>query len=146
MPTYATNRKAFHEYEILEKLEAGIVLTGQEVKSVRDGGMKIDDAYAAMSQGELWLLNARISPYRHGGPIGEYDPARSRKLLLSKKEVLYLSGKRGVSGLTIIPLKVYTSKSRVKIELGLGRGRKTYDKRDVLKKRALDREMRRNII
>ena len=146
MPTYATNRKALHEYEILEKFEAGIVLTGREVKSVRSGGIRLEDAFATVTQGEIWLTNAHISPYRHGGPLGDYDPIRSRKLLLSKKEVLYLSGKRGVSGLTIVPLKVYTSKSRIKIELGLGRGRKQYDKREVLKKRSIDREIRRRLM
>lgn len=145
MPTFVTNKFAFHEYEILETIQAGIVLQGQEVKSVRGGHMSLKGAYAAITGGELWLLNAHISPYSHAGPLPGYDPTRSRKLLVSRRELDRLAGKLQSHGLTLVPLKVYTAKSRLKIELGLGRGKQKFEKRELLKKRSIDKEIRQRL-
>lgn len=145
MPVLATNRYAFHEYEILETVEAGMVLSGQEVKSVRGGHINLKAAYAAITGGELWLLNAHISAYSHAGVIPGYEPTRTRKLLVRRRELDRLIGKLHEHGLTLVPLKVYTSKSRLKIELGLGRGKQKFEKRDLLKKRAAEKEIRHHL-
>ncbi|MBI4268654.1 SsrA-binding protein SmpB [Candidatus Uhrbacteria bacterium] len=145
MPVIAVNKGALHDYAILETLEAGIVLSGQEVKSVRGGGVSLKGAYATLTGGEVWLLNAHISPYSHAGKLVGYDPTRSRKLLISKKQRDRLAGKLEAAGLTLVPLKVYTSKSRLKIELGLGRGKQKYEKRDLLKKRSVEKEIRQRL-
>lgn len=138
----ASNRQAKRDYEILNTFEAGLALTGQEVKSVRAGQMKLQGSYATIARGELWLIGAHIPKYKPAGPLPDYDPGRSRKLLIHRRELKHLIGKIQERGLTVVPLGVYTRHTKLKIELGLGRGRKQYEKREVIKKRDLDREVR----
>ena len=141
MKIVATNRKAYHDYDILETYEAGIVLKGTEVKSAKQGRINLKDSYAKIDNGEIFLLNAHISPYTHGN-VYNHDPRRTRKLLLHKREIMRLYGKVKEKGLTLIPLKAYIKNGKIKIELGLCKGRKVYDKRAEIKKRDLEREMR----
>ena len=138
----ATNRQATHEYFIEERLEAGVVLLGTEVKSLRQGRANLKDSYAQIRGGELWLLHCHISPYSHGN-INNHDPLRDRKLLLHREEILRLDRRRKLSGLTLIPLRLYLKRGRVKVELALARGKKLHDKREAIRKRDLDRESRR---
>lgn len=145
MPVLATNKRAIFDYEILEIWEAGLVLTGAEVKSVRQGQMSLKGAYVTINQDELWLINAHISPYKKAGLRLNHEPTRRRKLLLKKAEIKSLLGQKQQSGLTIIPLKVYTKRHRIKVEIGLGRGRKKFDKRELIKKRDNERETRREL-
>jgi len=137
----AVNRQAFHNYEILERLEAGIVLTGTEVKSARDGQVNLKDAYGLVKSGEVWLLNCHISPYSHG-TYANHEPLRTRKLLLNRNEIRKLVGRTTEKGLTLIPLRLYFKGGRLKCELGLGRGRKLHDKREVSRLKTIDREAR----
>ncbi len=141
MKIVATNRKAYHDYEILETYEAGIVLKGTEVKSAKNGRINLKDSYAKIENGEVFLINAHISPYSHGN-VYNHDPRRTRKLLLHKKEIMRLYGKVKEKGLTLIPLKAYIKNGKIKIELGLCKGKKVYDKRAEIKKRDLEREIR----
>lgn len=134
-----TNRKAFHDYHVLEKLEAGLELTGTEVKSLRQGAVNLKDSYVTFKDGEAFLLGAHISPYTHGN-IQNHDPERTRKLLLHRREIDKLQGQVVERGLTIVPLRLYFRKGRVKAELGVVRGKKLYDKRETEKKREADRE------
>ncbi len=136
----ATNRRARHEYEILDTVEAGLVLRGTEVKSLRDSQVTFKDAYATIRNGEAWLLGCHINPYSHGTDAN-HDPERDRKLLLHRREIARLAGKIAERGLTLIPLRLYLKEGRVKIELGLARGRKLHDKRSALKEREVIREM-----
>ena len=138
--TIATNRRARHEYHILETIEAGLVLRGTEVKSLRDGGVNFKDSYATIRSGEGWLLGCHINPYSHGTDAN-HDPERDRKLLLHRKELGRLTGKIAERGLTLIPLRMYFKQGRVKVELGLGRGKKLHDKRATLRERDTQREM-----
>ena len=138
----ATNRKALHNYEILETLEAGIALTGTEIKSIRAGRVNIQDAYVWPEKGEMWLLNAHIAKFEGGG-YANHDPTRPRKLLLHREEIDYLAGKARRKGLTIIPLKLYFSRNLVKVEIALARGLKKTDKRALIARRDAEREMRR---
>ena len=138
----ATNRQAFHDYFIEEKVEAGIALLGTEVKSLREGRANLKDGYAMVRQGEVWLLNCHISPYSHGN-LNNHDPLRERKLLLHREEIRRLDRKRRMSGLTLVPLRLYVRKGRIKVELGLARGKKLYDKREAIRRKDLDRESRR---
>jgi SsrA-binding protein len=138
----ATNRRAWHEYSILETLEAGVVLRGTEVKSLRAGLVNFKDSYATVRNGEVWLLGCHINPYSHGTDAN-HDPERDRKLLLHAKEISRLSGKVAERGLTLIPLKLYFKSGRAKLELGLGRGKKLHDKRSTLREREVKREMDR---
>ena len=141
----ATNRKAFHDYFIEEKLEAGIVLRGTEVKSLRDGRVNLQDSYASVRDAEIFLHNCHISPYSHGN-IMNHDPMRVRKLLLHKKEIHRLMGKTQQKGLTLIPLRIYFSKRGLaKVELGLAKGKKLYDRRESIKAREAGREVERAI-
>jgi SsrA-binding protein len=142
MPTLATNKKAFFDYTILEKYEAGIVLSGQEVKSVRNGHIHLKGSFAVCKDTELYLINAHIPPYPHAGKIPSYNPEHSRKLLLKKKEINRLIGLLKQKGLTLVPLSVYTTANRIKVELGLCRGKQQYEKRETIKKRATEREIR----
>lgn len=144
MPTYAVNKKANFEYEILEKFEAGLVLTGAEVKSVRSGNIKLTGAYVTFHDRSATLLNAHISPYKFA-TNEEYDPTHTRRLLLKQKEISYLRGKLSEKGLTIIPLSVYTTGNKIKVAIGLGRGKKTFDKRDSVKKRDQEREIAKKL-
>ncbi|OFV88285.1 MAG: SsrA-binding protein [Acidobacteria bacterium RBG_16_70_10] len=137
----ATNRKAFFGYEILERQEAGIALRGTEVKSIRDGGLSFSDAYVELRGGELFLVGCRIAPYSHGN-LMNHVPDRDRKLLLHKPQILRLGGKATEKGLTIVPLRVYLKNGRVKLEIGLARGKRARDKREALKRKDLERETR----
>src|SRR6266436_3723319 len=138
--TIATNRRARHEYEILETVEAGLVLRGTEVKSLRDGLVNFKDSYASIRNDEGWLLGCHISPYSHGTDAN-HDPERDRKLLLHKKEIARLGGKISEKGLTLVPLRLYFKGGRAKVEIGLARGRKLHDKRAALREREVRREM-----
>jgi SsrA-binding protein len=141
----ATNRKAYHDYFIEEKFEAGIMLQGTEVKSLREGRVNLQDSYASVKDGEVFLYHCHISPYSHGN-IANHDPIRVRKLLLHKKEINKLLGKTQQKGLTLIPLRIYFSKrGHAKVELGLAKGKKLYDRRDSIKAREAGREVERAI-
>ncbi len=133
------NKKAFHNYHILERVEAGIVLRGTEVKSLRLGNVQMKDSYAWNKGNELYLEHLHISEYRHGN-IQNHDPVRSRKLLLHQKEMTKWISKASEKGLTILPLKIYFKGDYAKVELGLAKGKKLYDKRETLKRKALERE------
>ncbi|MFQ5708245.1 MAG: SsrA-binding protein SmpB [bacterium] len=139
-----TNRKARHEYEIIAKMEAGIVLSGTEVKSLREGHANLKDSYANVKNSEVFLHHAHISPYSHGN-LNNHDPLRVRKLLLHKKEIKKLVGKVQEKGLTLIPLKLYFKDGKVKVELALARGKKLFDKRRDIAKRESERDLRRRI-
>ena len=137
----ATNRQASYRFQLLEKLEAGIVLQGSEVKSMRQGGVQMKDAYAEVRDGELWLRNMHIAPY---GPAREnHDPERPRKLLLHRREIERLMGKTAERGLTLVPTRVYFNGSRAKVELALAKGKDMYDKRRAIKERDTKREIQR---
>jgi len=138
--TIATNRRARHEYHILETVEAGLVLRGTEVKSLRAGGVSFKDSYATIRSGEGWLLGCHINPYSHGTDAN-HEPERDRKLLLHRRELGRLTGKIAERGLTLIPLRMYFKRGRVKVELGLGRGKKLHDKRATIRERDTQREM-----
>ncbi len=136
----ATNRKAFHHFTILETFEAGLVLRGTEVKSLREGQMSFKDAYATVENGEAWLLGCYIAPYHHGSDAN-HDPERKRKLLLHRREIERLLGKVAERGLTLVPLRLYFKEGRAKLELGLARGKKLHDKRATIREREVRREM-----
>jgi SsrA-binding protein len=141
----ATNRKAYHDYFIEEKLEAGVMLRGTEVKSLRDGRVNLQDSYASVDDGEVFLHHCHISPYSHGN-IMNHDPLRARKLLLHRKEINKLIGKTQQKGLTLIPLRIYFSKQgKAKVELALAKGKKQYDRRETIKAREAGREVERAI-
>ncbi|MDH5639737.1 MAG: SsrA-binding protein SmpB [Nitrospira sp.] len=141
----ATNRRAYHDYFIEEKFEAGIVLTGTEVKSLRDGRANLQDSYASVKDGEVFLYHCHISPYSHGN-LMNHDPLRVRKLLLHKKEINKLLGKTQQKGLTLVPLRIYFSeRGKAKVELGLAKGKKQYDRRESIKAREAGREVERAI-
>jgi SsrA-binding protein len=140
----ATNRKAFRDFHVLEKLEAGIDLRGTEVKSIRDGHIRIDEAYAHIENGQAEVLQMTIQPYSHGN-VHNHSPTRPRRLLLHKKEITRLQSKIGEKGLTLVPLKAYLKDGKVKIELALCKGKDTVDKRETLKKKSADMEARRAI-
>ncbi|HKG21782.1 MAG TPA: SsrA-binding protein SmpB [Blastocatellia bacterium] len=137
----ATNREAYHNYHILETYECGIALTGTEVKSIREGRCNLKDSYGQVRDGEAWLLNAHISPYTHGNREN-HEPTRTRKLLLHKAEIDRLLGKTQEKGLTLVPTRMYFKNGRIKLELGVGKGKKLYDKRETERKRESDRELR----
>lgn len=138
----AQNKKARHDYAIDDIFEAGIVLTGTEVKSLRQGRASLVDAYAAIQDGELWLMGAHIPAYTEG-TWNNHAPRRTRKLLMHKSEIVRLIGKLKESGLALVPLRLYFKDGRAKVELGLGRGRKSYDKRQALAERDASKEIRR---
>jgi SsrA-binding protein len=142
----ATNRQAAFRFKLLERFEAGIVLTGTEVKSLREGGVQLKDAYAVIRDGEVWLLGMYIAPY---GPAARdnHDPERSRKLLLHRSEIDRLIGRTRERGLTLVPTRVYFSqeRSRAKVEIALARGKDTYDKRETIRKRETTREIQREL-
>jgi SsrA-binding protein len=140
----ARNRRARHDYQILDTWEAGIVLTGSEVKSLREGKANISDAYGIVNNGEVHLLNLHISPYEKASHFN-HEPTRTRKLLLHRREIRKMIGAVERQGLTLVPLELYFKKGMVKVALGLGRGKKLYDKRADEKKRDDDREMQRAV-
>jgi len=137
----ATNRKAFFNYEILDRAEAGVSLVGSEVKSIREGGLNFRDSFVEFRGGELFLIGCFVGPYSHGNQQNHADD-RPRKLLLHKREILKLGGKATERGLTLVPLKAYFKNGRIKIEIGLARGKKTHDKRESIKRRDIERDSR----
>lgn len=143
MKPIAENKKAGFDYEILEKYEAGIALSGQEVKSAKSGRFNLAGSYAVPRNGEFWLVNADIPPYQPKNAPADYDPSRSRKLLLHKNEIKTLVGKLQQKSFSLVPLRAYLKNGFIKLELGLGKSRKKSDKRELLKKRSAEREMRR---
>ena len=145
MVTFAENRKARFDYEILETFEAGLVLSGPEVKSIKNGRMNLAGCYINIHDGELYLIGASIAPYQPKNQPADYDPARSRKLLLHKKEIMSLLGKIQQKGLTLVPLKVYNKGRRIKLEFAIVRGKKKYDKRAVISKRESERSISRSL-
>jgi SsrA-binding protein len=141
----AKNKKALFDYEILEKFQAGLVLSGQEVKSVKNGHMSLKGAYVTFHNSDAYLTNAHITKYKQAGALKDYDPTASRRLLLRKREIRYLQGKSAEKGLTIVPLSVYTKNRFIKVEIAVGRGKKQYDKREAIKKRDTEREIKRSL-
>jgi SsrA-binding protein len=144
MKVIVRNRKAFHDYNIEETYEAGLVLTGTEVKSIREGRVNLKDSYVVIKDGEAFLLNCHISLYSHGN-IMNHDPVRTRKLLLHRKEIERLAGKSAEKGYTLIPLKIYFKGPYAKVEVGVGRGKRLYEKRDRIKEREAKREIERAV-
>jgi SsrA-binding protein len=147
MPVLAINKQAAFDYEVLDKYEAGLVLFGHEVKSVRAGNVNLKGAYITFRSGknglpEPYLTNAHISLYKKASTVKDYDPTRPRKILIKAREINYLMGKKREQGLTLVPLRVYTKSRFLKLEFAIARGKKKYDKREDLKKKDLDREAR----
>src|SRR5512135_1228722 len=140
----ATNRKAYHDYEVEETHEAGVVLTGTEIKSIRAGSVNLRDSYAQVRNGEMWVMNVHIAPYEPASRQN-VDPYRDRKMLMHRKEILRLFGRAQEKGLTLIPLRLYLKKNKAKVEIGLARGKKEYDKRDAIAKRESAREIDRAV-
>jgi SsrA-binding protein len=139
-----TNRLAYHEYHILDKYEAGVELTGTEVKSIRAGQIQLKDSYVAIRDGEAWLLNAHISPYSHGNRLN-HDPLRSRRLLLHRREIYKLDEATTLKGMTLVVTRIYLKSGRIKLEIGVARGKKLYDKRETEMRRTIERETRAHI-
>jgi SsrA-binding protein len=137
----AENRKARHDYHILETWEAGVVLLGTEVKAIREGRVNLRDSYARADRGEVWLLNVHISPYSHTG-YAHHEEKRQRKLLLHQHEIRKIIGRVAEKGLTIVPLEMYFKKGRVKVLVGLAKGKQAHDKRETIRRREVDRETR----
>jgi len=143
MKVVAENKKAGFQYQILDKFEAGIVLNGQEVKSIKSGRASLKSAFVVFKQSEPYLINVHIPPYQPKNAPKNYDPTRPRKLLLKKKEIKYLIGKSQEKGLTLIPLRLYIKKGKIKVEIAIGKGKRKVDKREEIKKRDVEREIRR---
>lgn len=143
--TLASNRKARHDFTILEVVEAGIVLSGSEVKSLRTGQVQLADSYARMHNGELWLEGVHVAPYQFAHGVGAHDPNRPRKLLLHTSELQHLSDRVARERLTIVPLSIYLKDGRVKVEVALARGKRREDKRQDIAKRDVEREIQRNL-
>ena len=142
--TMATNRKAYYRYHLQDSIEAGVVLTGTEIKSIRAGRVSLGDAYVRPEAGELWLLNAHIARYEPGSYLS-HDPTRPRKLLLHRKEIRNLTSQLAEKGLTLVPLKLYIKDRVAKVEIALARGKKLYDKRESITRRETERELERTI-
>ncbi len=138
----ATNRKANFEYEILDKYEAGFVITGTEVKSLREGKVNLQDSYGRIINDEVWVINLHINEYKYGN-INNHEPLRNRKLLLNKREIRKIKKELQEKGLTLVPLKIYFKGSLVKVEIGIAKGKKLYDKRESIKKRDVERNLSR---
>jgi SsrA-binding protein len=137
----AENRKAFHDFHILETLEAGLVLQGTEVKAIREGNVNLRDSFARVEGGEVWLYNVHINPYSHRG-YADHEPTRRRKLLLHRQEIRKLIGKTVERGMTLVPTRLYFKNGHVKVAIGLAKGKKAYDKRETIKRREAERETR----
>jgi SsrA-binding protein len=138
------NRKAFHDYEVVETLEAGIVLQGTEVKSIREGRVNLKDSFATVKNGELWMEHCHISPYEQGN-IYNHEPMRSRKLLMHKRQIAKLAGEVARKGMTLVPLSMYFLDGKVKVEIAVARGKKSYDKRETEKRKAVDRDIQQEM-
>lgn len=134
-----SNRAAFHEYHILDRYEAGIVLRGTEVKSVMEGRIQLKESYVSIRDGEIWLLNAHVSPYSHGNREN-HEPLRTRKLLLHKREIEKLERETTIKGMTLVVTRIYWKNGRIKFEIGVAKGKKLYDKREDLKNRAIEKD------
>ena len=145
MKALAENKKAYYDYTLLKKFEAGIVLLGQEVKSIKLGRCILRGAFVVLKDREVFLINATIPPYQPKNSPKDYEPKRSRKLLLKKDEINYLIGKTAEKGLTLIPLRMYTQRGKIKIEIGVAKNKKKKDKREVLRKRDTDRDIKREL-
>ena len=145
MPTYATNPKAGFDYNIIETFEAGLELLGYEVKSIKNGKVSIKGAYVKILNGEAWLLGAIVSPYQASNVPPDYDQQRNRRLLLKKSELQYIQSKSQEQGLALVPVKIYSKKNLIKLEVGLARGKKKYDKRETIKKREFERKEKREL-
>jgi SsrA-binding protein len=137
----AENRKAHHDYHLLETMEAGVALLGTEVKAIREGRVNLRDSFARVEDGEVYLCNVNISPYSHRGYV-DHEPLRQRKLLLHRDEIRRLVGKTAEKGMTLVPVRMYFKNGRVKVALSLAKGKKDYDKRETIKRREVDRETR----
>lgn len=137
----ADNRKAYHDYHVLDTWEAGVALLGTEVKAIREGSVNLRDSYARLENGEVWLMNLHISPYSHTG-YAHHDERRQRKLLLHRHEIQKLMGRVVERGLTLVPLRMYLNKGRVKVALALVKGKQAHDKRETIRRREVDRETR----
>jgi SsrA-binding protein len=137
----ADNRKAFHDFHILDIFEAGVVLVGTEVKAIREGRVNLRDSFGRVEAGEVWVYNIHISPYSHRG-YAEHDPTRRRKLLLNREEIRKLIGKTVERGMTLVPTRMYFKNGRVKIAIGLAKGKKAHDKRETIRRREAERETR----
>jgi SsrA-binding protein len=145
MSTLAYNRKATFDYEILETFEAGMVLLGHEVKSIKGGHINLAGSYVVINKGEVFLAGVKVPPYQPNNAGADYNEGRERKLLLNKKEIDYLVGKSAQKGFSLIPLKIYDKNGRVKLEFGLAKGKKKFDKKEKIKKRDLEREVSREL-
>ena len=145
MKTFAVNRRANFDYEALEKFEAGLVLKGYEVKSIKTGHISIKNAFVTVKNGELYLTNANIPLYKYAGKVKDYDPASPKKILLGKKEISYLIGKKQTQGLTLVPLSVYNKKGFIKLSFALAKGKKKYDKRQKIEERQEKRKIERKM-
>jgi len=145
MEIITKNKKAYFNYEILEKFEAGISLIGQEVKSIKLGKINLAGSYVVLRSEEVYLIGANVPPYQPKNAAKDYDSKRSRKLLLTKKEIKHLIGKTKQKGLTMIPLIIYTRKGKIKLQFGLAKGKRKIDKREIIKKREVEREIRGNV-
>lgn len=139
-----TNRQAFHEYHILDKVEAGAVLLGTEVKSIMEGRIQLKDSYVQVKDGEVWLLNAHISPYSHGNKQN-HEPMRSRKLLLHRREIEKLTKETTQKGMTLVVASIYWKNGRIKFQIGIAKGKKLYDKRETEMRRTIDKETRQQL-
>jgi len=145
MAVLVKNKKAYFNYRILEKFEAGISLIGQEVKSIKTGRINLAGSYVVLKGEEIFLIGANIPPYQPKNAPPDYDPERSRKLLLKKSEIKYLIGKVKQKGLTLVPLRIYTKRGKIKLEFGIAKGKKKIDKRELIKKREVERELKREL-
>ncbi len=145
MKIFADNRKALFNYEILEKFEAGLVLIGTEVKSIKSGRINLAGSYVVVKNEEAFLIGAKIPPYQPKNAPADYNPEKSRKLLLNKSEIKYLIGKTAEAGLTLVPLKVYTKNATIKLQFGIGKGKKKWDKREAIKKRETNRKIKEEL-
>lgn len=143
MATIATNRRASFDYDLLERFEAGIILSGAEVKSIKTGHISLSGSFVTVKGGELYLTNADIPRYKFSSPLAPYDPTRSRKLLLHKSQIKSLIGKAKTLGLTLVPVRVYTKGRRIKLEFALAKGKKAFDKRQAIARREADRKISR---
>ena len=137
----AENRKAFHDYHIIESFEAGVVLVGTEVKAIREGSANLRDSFARVEEGQVWVYNIHINPYSHRG-YADHEPTRRRKLLLHRTEIRKLIGKTVEKGMTLVPVRMYLKNGRVKIAISLAKGKKAHDKRETIKRRETERETR----
>jgi len=145
MKIFSENKKALFDYEVLEKFEAGLVLFGQEVKSIKTGHINLSSSYVTFNREEPFLVGVKVPPYQPNNAGADYNEERQRKLLLNKKEIGYLMGKSAQKGFSLIPLKIYENNGRIKLEFGLAKGKRKYDKKEKIKKRDIDREVNREL-